>query len=278
MNEKETNYTSRNIPIEENHQLIRDTERPQYLYQHTRVAYLKSILEKGLEPRNGECSQAINDSKIVVFFSEGMEGAIAMASGFQRTFDRRKTEFETKTLEDLIGERVFLRFSPEGITNESTNGDYAFANGWTSQTIEPEKLKVCLLKNVKTGEISYQRDDILKYMMATNPIEGFKNVSEKHKERIRRYYENRSKELAEFDVSKYSLEDMGLEKFYEQYISKRKDIIKPTTTRSKESLFTPREIGNATVNAPIQIKDQAKIQVQRDEQILQQEIDDSQLK
>lgn len=254
----------------------------QYLYHHTRVADLESILKKGLEVRNGIQSQAVKDQKTKVFFSEGMEGAIAMASAFQHKFDDMKigTEWEDKTLEDFLEERVFLRFSAEGIENESTKGDFAFSDGWTSKGIQPEQLKVCILRNIKTGEISYQREDILKYMMSVNPIENFKGGNERHKRDIRRYYEERSEELAEFDVNEYSLEDMEIGRFFEQYIAKRKEPITPRTTLSKESLFTSREIGKATVNTPTDMKDKAKNQVQREEQLLQQsqEIEDNQLK
>ena len=73
---------------------------------------------------------------------------------------------------------------------------------------------------------------------------------------------------------------MDLDKFFEQYIARRKEPITPSTALSKESLFSPREIGKATVNTPTENKDKAKSQIQRDEQILQQaqEIEDNQLK
>lgn len=48
--------------------------KEQYLYHHTRVADLESILSKGLEIRNGVQSKAVKDPKTKVFFSEGMEG------------------------------------------------------------------------------------------------------------------------------------------------------------------------------------------------------------
>lgn len=252
--------------------IIEQIARPEYLYHHTRVADLESILAKGLEARNGVQSQAINDQKTKVFFSEGMEGAIAMASAFQHKFDYMKTgtEWEDKTLEDFLEERVFLRFSSDGIENESDKGDFAFADGWTSQGISPDQLKVCLLRNVKTGEISYQRDDILKYMLAINPVENFRSGNKRQKENIMRYYSERSEELASFNVDDYSLEDMDLDKFFEQYIARRKEPIAPSTTLAKESLFSPREIGIATVNTPTESKDKAKKQIQRDEQIIQQ--------
>lgn len=242
----------------------------QYYYHHTRVEDLQSILKNGLEIRNGIQSQAVKDQKTKIFFSEGMEGAIAMASAFQHKFDYMKagTEWEDKTLEDFLGERVFLRFLPEGIENESDKGDFAFADGWTSQEIEPQTLKVCILKNIKTGEISYQRDDILKYMLATNPVENFRNGNERHKAEIKRYYEKRSKELAEFNIDDYSLEDMDLNKFYEQYISKEKEFIKQDSIPFRKPLFSPREIGKATIKESVKNKDKAQIQVQRDEQLL----------
>lgn len=250
----------------------KDNNRHQYYYHHTRVEDLKSILQNGLKIRNGAQSQAIKDKKTKVFFSEGMEGAIAMASAFQHKFDYMKkgTEWEDKTLDDFLGERVFLKFSAEGIENESDKGDFAFADGWTSQEIEPQKLKVSILKNIKTGEISYQRDDILKYMLATNPIENLKNGNERHKAEIKRYYEERSEELAKFDIDDYSLEDMDLDKFYEQYIAKRKESVTHGSTLYGKSLFSPREIGKATINIPTEEKDKAQSRQFRDEKNLQQ--------
>lgn len=250
----------------------RDNNEHEYYYHHTRVEDLESILRKGLEIRNGIQSQAVKDQKTKVFFSEGMEGAIAMTSAFQHKFDYMKTgtEWDDRTLEDFLGERVFLRFLPEGIENESDKGDFAFADGWTSQGIQPQRLKVCILKNIKTGEISYQRDDVLKYMLATNPIENFKNGNERHKAEIKRYYEERSEELTELDIADYSLEDMDLDKFYEQYIDKRKESIIQESTLSREALFSPREIGKATINTPTEEKDKAQSRQFRDEKIYDQ--------
>lgn len=245
--------------------------RQQWYYHHTRVSDLQSILQNGLEVRNGTYCQAIKDKKTKVFFSEGMEGAIAMASAFQNKFDYKKTgtKWEDKTLEDLLGERVFLRFSAEGIENESEQGDFAFADGWTSQGIEPQKLKVCILKNIKTGEISYQRDDILKYMIATNPIESFNNGNERQKDEIKKYYEKRSEELAGFNISDYSLEDMNLDKFYEQYIAKRKETIEQDITATNNPLFSSSEIGKSTINCPTEQKDNAQKRVFQDEKRLE---------
>lgn len=253
----------------------------QYLYHHTRVANLKSILEKGLETRNGTQSKAVNDKKTKIFFSEGMEGAIAMSARFQHTFDNMKTgtEWEDKNLEDFLEESVFLRFLPDGIQNESNKQKLAFMDGWTSRGIEAEKLKVCLLRNKVTGDISYQRDDILKYMISVNPIENFKNGDEWIKEDIKKYYKERSEDLSKFNSEDYSLEDMELDRFIEQNIAKRKETLTPRTSLSKEKLFTPREIGKATVNAPTEMKDKAENYVKKDEHQLQetQEIEDDQL-
>ena len=57
-------------------------------------------------------------------------------------------------------------------------------------------------------------------------------------------------------------------------------IINQTCQPKKESLFLPQEIGKATINTPTDNKDEAKKQIQRDEQIIQQsqEIDDTKSK
>lgn len=230
----------------------RNDGKEEYYYHHTKIENLQSILQNGLEIRNGINSKAIKDKKTKVFFSEGMEGTIAMTSAFQHKFNHMKkgTEWENKTLEDFLGDRVFLRFLSEGIENESDKGDFAFADGWTSQGIEPQRLKVSILKNIKTGEVSYKRDDILKYMLATNPIENFKNGNERHKDEVKKYYEERSNELASFNAADYSLEDMDLDKFYEQYIVIKKDHIEQESIQSKEKIIASQKIGKITINVP----------------------------
>lgn len=255
------NYKSSKINLKELDGFM-NYVKERYYYHHTELSKLQSILKTGLEPRNGELSKVIKDKKTKVFFTEGMEGTIALTSTFQQKFDymKRIPEWKDKTLDDLLGERVFLRFLSEGIDNESDKGEFAFADGWTSKAVEPEKLKVCLLRNIKTGEVSYKRDDIIKYMLKTNPIEGFKNIEGRHKECLIKYYEMRSEELSNFNLEDYELEDMDLERFCKKYIEKNE---KKDETSNKQNLFSPQEIGKATINVPTKEKNEAQKNIEK---------------
>lgn len=226
----------------------RDKNEEKMYYHHTKVEYLQSIIEKGLRPENGANSKVTSDKKSKVFISEEMKGAIAMASAFQFKFNTMKkgTELENADINEFLGERVFLRFPAKGIENENTN-DFAFADGWISETIEPSKIKVCILKNLETGEISYQRDDIINYMLAVTPKENFENLANRHKFHIEKYYESRNKEIEKIDTNKYSLEDLEIEKFYEQFIKNRDN--------SDRKKYSTQQIGKTTINTSTMQKD-----------------------
>lgn len=214
---------------------IEDFEKLFY-YHQTKIENLKLILEKGLICKNGTNSKAIKDTKEAVFFSEGIVGAICLQAAFKYKFDKLKkgTSHEGETLEEFLGESVFLRFDSYGIQNENFQGEeFSFFNGWTTKKVEPKKLKVCILKNKKSGEITYRKNDIIKYMMAITPVESIKKGNKYIEKVTQDYYKSRSEELSKFNADEYSLEDIPIEKFYEEYIEQSR---KTTQSLEKEKL------------------------------------------
>lgn len=196
------------------------------LYHTTKIEFIESILQSGLLPKNGKNSNAINDKKSKVCFSEGIEGLIGLTMEFQRKFDE-KYKYEYKSLEDFLGDSIYITFDLEDIINQ---GNYI--DGKIDNSISPEKIRVCTLKNMKTGEVSYNRDDLVKYFMSKVPVEEYKipdesGLKEKEKEavltKIKGYYLKRQKELREFDHESYSLEKIYLNIFCKEYLNKDKN-------------------------------------------------------
>ena len=252
--------------MEQNNQTeINQKQYSQYSYHHTRIADLEKILNTGLEPRIGIMSRLINEKKLKVFFSESMKGTIIMAAAFQETFDDIKmgTAWENRTFEEFLDARVFLRFNSNIVENENDteNENERDADGYTSKSIAPEHLRVCLLKNIQTGEISYQRDDILKYMCSINPIDSFDKELQYY---IKKYYDYKFNGLEEYNSSYYSLEDIDLCEFFKKYITNGRETIGLNIGLDKESIFSPIEIGNDTFGIPPEKKNTARSQVEAD--------------
>ena len=181
-----------------------------------------------------------------MFFSEGFEGAIGLSSEFQRKFDELKdgTIWENKILDDYLGESIYLSFDSDGIENESNKGEFAFIDGWTQNTVAPDKLKVCILENKKTGEVSYQRDDIVKYMMKSIGQQEFLKYDNDIQERISNYYNLRQNDLNNFNQNDYELQDMDLKEFCDLYINKEKKKDNPWILEKDELIDIDNSIRN----------------------------------
>ena len=198
----------------------------QYYYHHTKVEFLKEIMQNGLVGKIENHSKLGKETLPRVYFSEGIEGVLALSEAFQSRFNNLKKEnnWENITLEDYLGESVYLRFSPQGYPNESPNLENAFRNGCTSKNIPPEKIRICYLKDKVTGQIFYHRDDIIKYMLAIYPIDKFQNGDKYQKEEVKDYYEFRKSELDNINWDNYVLEDMDLTLFYNQVLNNEENI------------------------------------------------------
>lgn len=242
--------------------------RPEYLFGE------EGILNNGLIPRCGELNQTVEDKREIVCFSEGAEGLISMACNFSKTYDninslfqgkspseietiiqeqfhseeRRKSArmvAETSDFEEFMGDRIFLTFSADDIEleNESVkkteeyrkiSTGMEFADGSTSKAIPPEILKVCVLRNEQTGECTYSRDDIVKYMMLTHLVDTLHQGTPDHQKRRQEYYQDRAEEISA--MADYEMEYMDLQEFYREF-QKQLDKYNPNRQSRKKSLL-----------------------------------------
>ncbi len=195
----------------------------QFYYHHTKLKNVLKILETGLVSKIGEASKFGNETIPKVYFSEGIEGVLAISEVFQDRFnslmrEQGKMEWKNKNVEEYLGESIYLCFDGKDIENENPDKENAFRNGYTSKNISPQKLKICILRNIYTNQILWHRDDIIKYMLANYPIDNFQNGDEYQKQEITNYYSFRQKELLQTDWQNFKIEIIGLKFFYEQFL------------------------------------------------------------
>ena len=152
-------------------------------YHFTNKDQLESILSEGLKPQNGINSQLISDSrKEKVYYSVGEEATIRIFISFNemllRALDGRirpelyetynseiKQKLETShDIESWMGEGVYLAFDGDTLTNCN---EEKLKDAYTSDTIPPENLYVCVLKDEFSDEIvSTKTSDIVTYFIA----------------------------------------------------------------------------------------------------------------
>jgi hypothetical protein len=210
-------------------------------YHMSPLSRVRSISNSGLIPRNEDNSRTINDKKEKVFFSEGMTGAVALYASFQKKYDNIKAgKIEkvpqdilekiqaSKNIEEYMGEGVYFIFDGTEIENENN-----FMDGYTSQTISPEQLQVCLLKNNDTNEVSYSRFDIINYMMAKVPAESIhysgKDIEQEKIEKVtldiqnnvKQYTESHAQEIKKYQFGNYTIENMPVREFCSEYLSQK---------------------------------------------------------
>ena len=237
----------------------------QEYYRHSPISDIKSILENGLDPDFAEenLRTETSDKRQKVFYHEGKEGLVTFDCTCRRKF-KQLQEFGKvpigKTMDEYYKEhdgedRVYLKFVGNNIVNEQNNNIDRFADACTSQKIPPQNIRVCLLKDNATGNISYRREDVVRYMMSICSIEDIKTkhtLDDRLMSQLEEYYADRQDEM--LDLQQYTLEEMDLQKFYEQYVD-----------LAKSKIFTQEEIGKTTVNISTTQKDMAKRKIQIDE-------------
>lgn len=222
-------------------------------YHMAPLSNVRSISYLGLTPQNGD-NNKVNEK---VSFSEGMTGAVALYTDLQKQYDQVKSGNVGKAPKDRIeaiqksssmeeylgGEGVYFIFDGTNVENEKN-----FMDGCTSQTILPQELQVCLLKNNDTKEVSYSRYDIIKYMMGKVPVEtinysgkdvepeNVSKVTSKIQENVNDYYKKHEKEINSFKYGNYTMESVPVREFCENYLS------------NKENNLTGQSVGKNTMD------------------------------
>lgn len=208
-------------------------------YHMTSLEKLNIINKVGLVPRNEDNSKLVNDEKTKVFFSEGFEGAIALFVDFSIVYDNIKTGktklankklenkvIKSKNLFEYLKEGVYLEFDGTNIENERN-----FENGCTSEIILPQKLNVCILKNLYNNSIIFSRFEIIKYMMSKiNPEKikyygvkydgspNFDDATIRIQEKVKKYYVTHKEEIKKYKNKEYLLENIPINDFINEYL------------------------------------------------------------
>ena len=228
----------------------------------------KSIMVNGLDPDLAEedLRTETSDKRKKVFYSEGKEGVVTFDCNCRRKYRQWQKHGRVpdgmsmdEYYQERDGEdRIYIKFEADNIVNEQEDNIDRFADACTSQKIPAQNIKVCVLRNNSTGKITYRREDIVTYMMSACSIEDIKSkylLDDRLSNQLEEYYADRQAEV--MDLTEYTLEEMELQQFYEQYIA---------TTKNK--IFTQEEIGKSTVNVSTAQKDTSKSKIQMDERAL----------
>ena len=228
-----------------------------YNYHTTNISRLQSILEKGLIPQIGVNSDLVNDKVLKLSMSRGMEGVIGMTMCLQRRWDYENEQAgeSKKDLDDILGESVYLRFNRDEPMKEKED----IMDSFTTEPVLSEALEVCLIENQEDGTVSYNRDDVVTYMMAQIGVEEvIEQLPKSDREfmpgmgktlidLVREYYETKREEIDKFKLGKYSLKALDLETFIEVH---GKDILGKGKNRQSElfkNALKSRTVGSAEV-------------------------------
>lgn len=195
-------------------------------YHMTKVEYLNEIFKNGLLPLNGKNSKMVDDDKARVFFSEDMQGAIGLTAAFQDRFDDLSEKSDMigySSLNEYLGESIYLSFDAECCENENEDN---YINGYTKKEIPASKIQVCVLENMNNGQVTYQRDDIVKYMMANVPFEKAIPIymGKKYDALLQKYYNDRQEDIESFHAEDYKLVHIDIQKFMKKYIEKDESV------------------------------------------------------
>lgn len=201
-------------------------------YHFTYLNRAFSIRDTGLVPRIEDNSKSVKDSAAKISFSDGKYAAAFLMANFYKVYmdvkegrrDESKTDHtlakkirESKSFEDFLGDGMYLMF--DGSNIENTGGNKGHINPFdagTRESIAPEELNVCLLRNDQTGEISYSKYDFAQYLIANLTQEDYEKMPDDC-EKINFYKERYSEQIDRFRNAPYSIVHMSLDEFCEVY-------------------------------------------------------------
>lgn len=219
-------------------------------YHFTSLDRAFSIKKFGLSPRVGDNSQTVKDSSKKVSFSDGKYAAAGLMADFYKVYtdiktgkrDKSKIDpnlakkvINSKSFEDFLGDGMYLMF--DGSNIENTGGNNGHINPFdagTKETIEPDKLKVCVLKNEQTGKISYSKYDFAQYLMINLNQDDYSKMPDEIISDIEFYKQSHTDEINKIRKSKYTENVMSLDEFCETFKNEiEADIIKKESKESK---------------------------------------------
>lgn len=223
-------------------------------FRSTSINTIERVYTEGIVPSCGRNSRLIGDNRKKVFFSEGFHGTIALLIDFNIVYNKIKNNqmqlsdnelysrvINSKNIREYLGEGVYLTFDSEKVVNENENNE---VDGFTSEKIKPDLLKVAMIENINDGSFSYSRFDVVHFMMAQIKPDDIKysgikwpniELYEKHNKKseeekirinqskIRQYYEENQELINKFRTNQYILVYIPLNQFINEiYTSEEK--------------------------------------------------------
>lgn len=202
-------------------------------FHFTKLKNLYSIKNEGLKCCLDGNSKLLKDKKPKISFSDGKVGVIGMFFEIQRVYTEFKTgqrfpdpddpeqleyyqqAIKSDSLEDFLGNGVYLLFDGTGIENEGGNcGDKDnFYDASTTKTIQPNKLRVGLVRDDDTKEVSYSMYDYIDYLMATASSEEIEILEPKMKRTMASYVNEHSEDISKFRSGNFSLQEVDIDTF-----------------------------------------------------------------
>lgn len=237
-------------------------------FHFTKNRFLKSILEYGLQPKFGTNCSIIGDRKgEKISYSIGQEEARKMFTALYEIYCRIDDGRVNEESYDEIGRKaiadlqnsvsfedweehgVYLMFDGDYIGN-ANNDESKPHDSYTDKTIPSEQLKVCAIKNKKTGEVFSSKYDVVCFWIAKSNDKKFSFYYMDYKERINK-----------FKAKEFEMDYIGLSKFCEMYPEKLEGKKENFTEGKMESQGTPvrevtvSEVGDLAKSTPRSIKD-----------------------
>ena len=200
-------------------------------FHFTNLDRFSSIKQYGLVPRLEENSKAVKDTTPKVSFSDGKYAAAGLMAVFYQVYcsikngtrDKSKTDpdlekkvLSSKSFEEFLGDGMYLMF--DGSDIENTGGNNGHINPFdagTTETIEPDKLKVCVLKDAETGEISYSKYEYAFYLMSNLTEADKKRLGDTLLEEIKKFQQDHLEIAEKFSKHTFSEEIIPMEEFQE---------------------------------------------------------------
>lgn len=235
-----------------------------------------SIGKTGLTPRIEDNSQAVKDSSAKVSFSDGRYAAAGLMANFYRVYtdiktgkrdpsrtdpDLAKRIIASKSFEDFLGTGMYFMF--DGTNIENTGGNKGHINAFdagTKETIAPEKLKVCTLRNKQTGELSYSKFDFALYLMSNLTQDDYSKMPKEIIEDINVYKQAHAEEISRFESSSYSVEFMSLDEFCQTFKQEIDEDIKRQEAKKSVSMKTVIENAINTGVASEQVEQMDRVE------------------
>ena len=178
-----------------------------------------------------------------VVFAEGLAGIIAQQAYLNKGYqDIKSGNTEgysekdvrdvnaTESVEEYLDEPVYVGFDESLVENEGDS-----IHGHTEESVEAKDINVCVIKNKKTDEISYDGKSVMDFMMSMVPVEsihvsgqnrtGSELTDEEVQATVSEYYEAHKDGMEKYKSGEYTLEEIPLAEFLKTFDAKAQSTI-----------------------------------------------------